>query len=261
MGMLDRRVAIVTGAGQGIGEGIARRFADEGAVVVCVDLRDPSQVAQSLPPDDTGRASIGISADISDEHAVDALIADTVERFGRIDVVVNNAGVGHPIGPLLDADVEPVRRTLEVNILGTFFVCRAAGRVMRDQGAGRIINIASQFGKQAAANFGPYSASKGAVISLTQALALELARYGVTVNAIVPGTIRTPAAHELARMFAGRDVDLDAYFETYARDSIPVGRIGLPADIAAMAAWLATDDASFTTGAALNLTGGESVFF
>jgi NAD(P)-dependent dehydrogenase (short-subunit alcohol dehydrogenase family) len=259
--MLDGKVAVVTGAGQGIGEGIARRFAAEGAVVVCADMDDPTPVAESLPPHAAGRESRAVEVDIADVDGVDALIADTIERFGRLDVLVNNAGTGYPIGPLLDADDEPVRRTIEVNILGTFFMSRAAGRVMREQGAGRIVNIASQYGKLAAANFGPYSASKAAVISLTQSLALELGQYGITVNAILPGTISTPAMYTLAQMFHGEDVDFDAYLEDYAKETIPVGRVGQPADVAAMAAWLATDDASFTTGAALNVTGGEAVYF
>jgi len=256
MGTLRGKVAIVTGAGQGLGEGIARRLAAEGATVICTDARDPSRVADSLP---------GASAavlDISDADAVDQVTFETVDRFGRIDILCNNAGIGDPAAEVVDSDVPQFRRTFEVNFFGTLHCCRAVGRVMRTQKSGRIITIASRFAKESAPKWGAYAASKAALVSLTQTLAVELGPYGITANAVLPGTMITPKAHELVAAFTGTvETDHDEYFATYARDRIPVGRMGGPADVGAMVAWLSSDDASFVTGAALNLTGGESLFF
>lgn len=263
-GRLSGRTAIVTGSAGGLGEGIARRMAADGATVVCADIADATMVAESLAPVSGGPGHRAMRLDVTDREAVEAAIASVVDDYGRLDVLCNNAGTSDS-QTILEATDES-QRQFAVNTWSTFVACRAAGRTMRDQGAGRIINIASQVGRVARPGFGVYAASKAAVILMTQALALELAPHGVTANCICPGTMHTrlmvdehgrPADDVAAEL----GVDVDTAFRDYVQAHIPVGRLGRPADVGAMAAWLASDDAEFVTGAALNLTGGEQVFF
>jgi NAD(P)-dependent dehydrogenase (short-subunit alcohol dehydrogenase family) len=151
---------------------------------------------------------------------------------------------------------------LDTNLWGVISGCRAAGRVMRDQGRGAVINTASQLGKVAFETWGVYAASKAGVISITQAMARELARNGVRVNAICPGTFDTPLAMRAFSAYAEREgVTLEEMKEGYGRDAIGLGRLGSPDEMGALCAFLASDDASFITGAAINLTGGEQYFF
>lgn len=255
---LAGQVAVVTGAGRGIGEGVVRRLAQDGATVVLADLVPPTQVLAELS-ESSREASWSAGVDIADAASVNGLVAEVMDKYGRIDILCNNAGIGDPVGDLVDLADDTLRRTFEVNVFGTFRMSRAVGHHMRAAGYGRIINIASRFGKTPAPGWGPYSASKAAILSLTECLALELARHGVTANAICPGTIQTPKQYELAGAADG-SVDFDAHFAGYAQQSIPIGRMGLPADVAGLVAWLAGPDASFMTGATLNLSGGESVF-
>jgi NAD(P)-dependent dehydrogenase (short-subunit alcohol dehydrogenase family) len=261
MSRLEGKVAIVTGSAGGLGEGIARRLAAERATVVCADLADAGPVVGALP----GTGHRAERLDVTDRAAVEAAIAAVVEDYGRLDILCNNAGT-YDSQPLLEATDESFRRQFEINTWSTFIACRAAGRVMRDQGSGRIINTASQLAKVARPGSGIYAGSKSAVILMTQALALELAPYGVTANCICPGTMHT-------RMMTDEDgrpaddvaadlgVDVDTAFRGYIDAHIPVGRLGRPSDMGSLVAWLASDDAAFVTGSALNLTGGEQVFF
>ncbi len=265
MTVLADRIAIVTGAAQGLGEGIARRFAQEGAAVVCVDVRDASEVAASLPATPSGRRSRSVNVDVTDKLAVEVLIRDTVDDFGRLDILVNNAGTYHA-AEIVDAPDESFHRQIAVNTWSVFISCRAAGRVMRSQRGGRIINIASQLGKVARAGSGVYAASKAGVILMTQALALELAPFGVTANSICPGSMLTnlltdATGRPAAQVAAERGIDVDTAFRDYIDQRIPVGRLGRPADVGALATWLASDESAFMTGAAINLTGGEQIFF
>lgn len=265
MTSLADRVAIVTGSAGGLGEGIAQRLAGEGAIVVCADLQDAGPVAATLPSSPSGRLSRAVRVDVTDGDAVEALVADVVREEGRLDVLCNNAGT-YDSQEIVEATDESFRRQFEVNTWSTFVACRAAGRVMREQARGRIVNTASQLAKVARAGSGAYGASKAAVILMTQALALELAPHGVTANCICPGTMHTrmmtdedgrPADDVAAEL----GVDVDTAFRGYIDARIPVGRLGRPADMGALVAWLASDEAGFMTGAALNLTGGEQVFF
>ncbi|MEV0733377.1 SDR family NAD(P)-dependent oxidoreductase [Polymorphospora sp. NPDC050346] len=258
--MLDGRVAIVTGGARGLGEGIARRFAAEGASVVIADRTPAEPLLAQLAPTQFGHLTATV--DVRSPREVDNLVADTVARYGRLDVVVNNAGVMDSGAEVADLTDEEYDFVLDVNVRGVFNGCRAAARVFREQDRGRIINVASYIGKKAIGGHALYSASKAAVISLTQALALELGKHGTTVNSICPGTMYTPMWVEKLPTFVGEaNPDVEKYRREHAAANIPVGRMGTGQDVGAMAAWLASDDAVFVTGAALNLTGGEAVFF
>jgi NAD(P)-dependent dehydrogenase (short-subunit alcohol dehydrogenase family) len=265
MTLLEDKIAIVTGSAGGLGEGIARRMAAEGATVICADLADAGPVADSLPAVDDGPGHCAVRIDVTDKDAFESVIADAVSDYGRLDVLCNNAGT-YDSQPIVEATDESFRRQFEINAWSTFVGCRAAGRIMRAQGSGRLINTASQLAKIARPGSGVYAGSKAAVIMMTQALALELGPHGVTANCICPGTMHTrmmtdekgrPADDVAAEL----GVDVDTAFRGYIDAHIPVGRLGRPTDIGAVAAFLASDDAAFITGSALNVTGGEQVFW
>jgi NAD(P)-dependent dehydrogenase (short-subunit alcohol dehydrogenase family) len=254
-GRLAGRVALVTGAAKGLGAGIARRLADEGASVICADVLDAGPVVAALP----GPGHEAVVLDVSCTSDVERIVADVLERRGQIDILVNNAAILHPIRPLLDLDEAAIERVFAVNVCGTIACSRAVGRTMRNRGSGRIINISSQVGRAPWPGHAAYSASKAAVIALTQAMALELASSNVLVNCVCPGTMDTDQMRggfaDRANA-AGRDPE-EMIGEKAA--SMPLGRLGTPRDAGAMVAFLASDDASFSTGAIFNLTGGEAV--
>jgi 3-oxoacyl-[acyl-carrier protein] reductase len=265
MGRLEGKIAIVTGSASGLGEGMARRFAAEGAVVICADIADTAALVAELPRAAEGPAHAAARVDVTDRDAVESLLADAVAEHGRLDVLVNNAGT-YDSQDIVDATDESFRRQFELNTWSVFVACRAAGRIMRDQGSGRIVNTASQLGKVARPGSGVYAGSKSAVILMTQALALELAPHGVTANCICPGTMHTAMmTDEEGRpaddVAAEQGTDVETAFREYIDANIPVGRLGLPADMGSLATWLASDESGFMTGAALNLTGAEQVWF
>lgn len=254
---LDGKVAVVTGAARGLGAGVARHLAAAGARVIVTDVSAAAETASALPGG-RGRAA---RLDVTDAGQVQQLVSDVVTEHGRLDVWVNNAGVVHAPAPVLDTEPETLRRTMAVNAEGMLICSRAAGRVMADAGSGRIVNIASARAKVAWPGLGAYSASKAAVVALTQALALELGPSGVTVNAICPGTMWTEMARDaFALMAAEVGRPLEELMAEHVK-GIPVGRLGTPDDVGALAAFLASDAAGFITAAALNLTGGEDPFF
>jgi len=265
MRKLDGKIALVTGAAQGLGEGIARRFAAEGALVFCADRLDAGTVAASLPMSSDGRKSSAVMLDVTDKDALEAAIGGIAAEHGRLDILVNNAGT-YRVADIVDDTDESFHLQFAVNTFAVFVACRAAGRLMKEQRWGRIINTASQLGKVARARYGLYSASKGAVILMTQALALELGPYGVTANCICPGSMATALLTDSngrpgLEVAKERGVDVNTAFADYIRANIPVGRLGEPADMGSIATWLASEEGGFMTGAAVNLTGGEQVFF
>ena len=256
-GSLSGRVALLTGAAGDLGRGIAAALAARGATVLCADIRSSAEVAQALP-DGRGRA---VQLDVTDAAEVDRVISAAADEHGRLDVLVNNAGLAQRPAPLTDTPDAVVHRLLEVNVKGVLYCARAAARLMLTQGSGRIINIASQAGMCGVANWAVYSASKAAVVAATQAQALELAAHGITVNAICPGPMLTEMTRESVRLEAqASGADWEDLIEAQSR-AVPVGRFGTAAELGEMVVWIASDQASFTTGASFNLTGGMSVFF
>lgn len=248
---LDGKVALITGAGSGIGEAIARVFHAQGATVVLLD-RDVDAARRVAA--DLGSNAVPYALDVAAEDQVDAAFATLAAQFGRIDVVVNNAGVSH-VGNVLETTLAEWERVMSVNATGVFLVARAAVRRMLAQqpAGGSIINMASVASNVGLERRFPYSASKGAVLSLTRSIAIDFARTGIRCNAICPGTVQTPFVEGyLQRNFPDNSEEVRAVL--HARQ--PVGRMGLPLEIAHAALYLASDEAVFCTGSALTIDGG-----
>ena len=260
MGRLDDRVALVTGGSRGLGEGIARHLAADGAVVVVADVMDATDVANSLPPSPSGRKSTALHLDVTDTTEVDRVIEEIGRGFGSLDILANNAGVSQPIAHVVDTADDVIDRVFAVNVRGVIACTRAASRIMKEQQRGRIINTASQVGKTAWPDWGVYSASKAAVIGITQVTAVELAPWNIQVNAICPGTMLTNMTRTGMSGYLKDDMTLEQMIAD-KEETIPMKRLGTPDDVGNLVAFLASYECSFTTGAAINLTGGEMVSF
>jgi 3-oxoacyl-[acyl-carrier protein] reductase len=257
---LRDKVAIVTGAAGGVGRACAEVFAAAGAAVVCADLRPPDETVEAVNATAPGGGkATGSSVDVSSRAAVEELVADTQAAFGRLDVIVNNAGI-HVRGSALDTEEEELDRLLATNLKGVIFGCQAAGRVMAAQSSGSIVNIASEVIDRPVPNVLAYSASKAGVRQVTRTFAVELGRYGVRVNAVAPGWMLTGLTRAAEGIHADPASDPAWQERLRAREaSYPLGRIGTPADVAYAALYLASPASSFMTGQALRLNGGASM--
>jgi len=244
----DRRVALVTGATSGIGTDIARRLAADGLHVV-VSGRDPVR-GRALAAE-LGDAATFVRADLTEDRGPEGLVDAAVRLRGRLDVLVNNAAVDHT-GALLDTPASEVRATFETNVFAAIACLQAAARVMRDSGrGGAIINITSRLAHIGVPTMSVYSASKGAMLALTTAAAVELAPWNIRVNAVAPGMTRTP----LFSTWLAEQRDPVAVEHEVASE-IPLGRIALPDDVAAVVAFLARTEAAYLTGASIPVDGG-----
>jgi len=252
MKRLNNKIALITGAASGIGLAAARLFLEEGASLVLVDRND---VALSKATAELGAPDrvMGVAGDVSVEDDVRRYVDATVQRFGRIDVFFNNAGIEGKIAPLIDQDVADFDKVIAVNLRGVFLGLKYVLKVMVAQGSGSVINTSSVAGLRGFANLSPYVASKHAEIGLTRSAAVEVAAAGVRVNSIHPSPIETPMMRSIEDAL-GPDHPEAVKAQFVA--GIPLGRYGEPVDVARLALFLASDDASFITGGQYTVDGG-----
>lgn len=248
VGLLRDKTALVTGAGSGIGRASARAFAREGARVLCADIdTEAGQDTVQAIREAGGEAEFS-RCDVSEEEQVAAMLRGLIERWGRLDCALNNAGITGRGGPLHELPLEEWTRVLQVNLTGVFLCMRHELARMQAQGAGAIVNMSSGAGLVGVPGLAHYSAAKHGILGLTRSAALENARTGVRVNAVCPGSIDTPALRA--------QMDLDAGIQKRILASQPGGRLGSPEEVAEAVVWLCSDRASFVTGAALGVDGG-----
>ncbi|MDE2811936.1 MAG: SDR family NAD(P)-dependent oxidoreductase [Gemmatimonadota bacterium] len=253
---LDGQIAVVTGGAQGLGLGITRQLASDGASVVIADRQEDKareEAAKLQEEDLTVRA---VALDITDSTAVSSFFAQLVAEEKRVDILINNAGTGQQVAPIVELEDAEWHRVMDVTLTGAFYCCRAVGRIMEEQEAGCIVNISSINGQNPAALVAAYNVAKAGIISLTRTFALELAAYGVRVNAVCPGPVYTEFNQ---RNMAQRRVTLGISEEEMIeriRAAIPLGRWGEPEDIAQGVAFLCSPAASWITGEVLRVSGG-----
>ncbi|MCS5638061.1 MAG: glucose 1-dehydrogenase [Myxococcota bacterium] len=247
--MVSNKVALVTGAGSGIGRRSAELLAREGARVLVCDLDEPAGNAAAAAINDAGGEAEFCRVDVAEEAEVEAMVAHCLRRFGRLDCAVNNAGIAGPGGNLDGVGLADWNRVLAVNLTGVFLCMKSQIPVMREQGGGSIVNMSSGAGLIATPGLAPYSASKHGVLGITRAAALENARLGVRINAVCPGSIDTPMLRAA--------MEADPKTDKMIRGSMPIGRLGEAEEIAEAVVWLCSDRASLVTGHSMGVDGGS----
>lgn len=244
--MAEGRVAVVTGAARGIGLAVARRLHAGGAAVALADLNREQAHEQAAA---LGGGAMAVAVDVTDPESVERMVEVVVARWGRVDILVNCAGVLGPTAPVEGYPLDAWRQILGANLDGVFLCCRAALPHMGAGGWGRIVNMASIAGKEGNPNAAAYAASKGGVIAFTKALGKEVATRGILVNCVAPALIDTDMAG-----------GLPAEMREYVTSRIPMGRLGSAEEVAALVAWLCSDECSFSTGAVYDISGGRATY-
>ncbi|WP_225033990.1 L-iditol 2-dehydrogenase [Paraburkholderia sp. XV] len=253
---LQGKVAILTGAASGIGEAVARRYLDEGACCVLADLKPANEFAHALRETDGDRV-LTISADVTKREDIARIVEQTVQRFGQIDILFNNAAL-FDMRPLLDESWDIFDKLFAVNVKGMFFLLQSVAQRMVDQGhGGKIINMSSQAGRRGEALVSHYCATKAAVLSYTQSAALALAPHKINVNGIAPGVVDTPMWEQVDALFARYENRPLGEKKRLVGEAVPLGRMGLPADLTGAALFLASSDADYITAQTLNVDGGN----
>jgi sorbitol-6-phosphate 2-dehydrogenase len=258
---LQDKVAIVTGGGQGLGEAICHRLAAEGADVVIADINlETAQETAAAIEERSGRKALAIQVNVTDEAQVEALVQRTVDEMGRLDILVNNAGVLRS-GPIETFALRDWRFVIDVNLIGYFLCCKYATRVMAEQGSGAIIQINSKSGKKGSFRNSAYAASKFAGIGLTQSVALEMAERGVRVNAVCPGNLLDSPlwVNSLYKQYARNQGITEQEVRQKYVDQVPMKRGCTYEDVCNVVVFLASDQASYMTGQAINVTGGQEM--
>ncbi len=248
MGKLDGKAAIVTGAGSGIGRASALLFAQEGAGVVVADLNEEGARETAKQIEEAGGKAVAVRVDVSQPAEVEAMVRTAVESFGRLDVLFNNAGIDGEPGMVADSSIDNWHRVIAVNLTGVYLGMKYGIAAMLKTGGGSVISTSSIAGLVGFPAMAAYCASKGGVIQLTKAVALEYARQGVRVNAICPGVIATPMVEHVMKSSPGMVEAVTA--------QTPLGRMGKPEEVAKLALYLASDDSAFCTGAVFVIDGG-----
>ncbi len=239
---LNGRIAVVTGGSSGIGEATVQRMLSSGAKVAVWDMNIPNT---NYDPD----SFVFIKTNVSDETSIANATTKTLERFGRVDSLVNSAGVAGINAPVDEYPIDEWKRVIDINLHGTFLTCRALVPHMRDSGYGRIVNLSSVAGKEGNPTASAYSAAKAGVIALTRSLGKELATSGVLVNAVTPTTVNTPILAQVS----------ESHID-YMKSKIPMGRLGEAQELASLIVWLCTAECSFSTAAVFDASGGRTTY-
>lgn len=247
--MKTARTALVTGGARGIGEAISRRLAQDGFVVAVADIDEPGAKKSAEAIDGAGGQGFAVGVDVSDEGSVRAMVAKVMARTGRIDAVVNNAGIAGRTAPVWEVPDGEWERVVATDLSSVYYVSRAVLPQMLRQAYGRIVNIASIAGKEGNPHAAAYSAAKAGVIGLTKSIAKEVATSNIIVNCVTPAVIDTPLLGQVTQDFL-----------QYMVSRIPMGRMGQVTEVAALVAWLVSDDCSFSTGAVFDLSGGRATY-
>ena len=245
---LEGRRAVITGGAQGIGRAVAERFLESGAAVALWDL-DADLLGQTAGELASRGRVHAVTADVTVPEAVEAALADTVSGLGKIDILVNNAGIAGPAVKVWDYPIEAWRQVIDLDLTAVFLCCRAVVPGMRARGYGRIVNIASIAGKEGNPNASAYSAAKAGVIALTKSLGKELAEQDIAVNCVTPAAAKTRIFEQITQ----EHID-------YMLSKIPRGRFVTVEEVAALVAWLASEDCSFTTGGVFDISGGRATY-
>ena len=247
---MNQGTAIVTGAARGIGLAISQRLVGDGFITILADIdaAELESVCQQIEVSSAAEA-IPLVVDVANPESVRDLIAQVIKRTGRIDVLVNNAGIAGPAAPVAEYPDDEWRRVMAIDLDGTFYMSKAVLPHMLERNSGRIVNIASIAGKEGNPNMPAYSAAKAGVIGFTKSLAKEVATKGILVNCITPAVIET----EIVKQLTPQTVQ-------YMVSRIPLGRVGRPEEVAALVSWLASSECTFSTGAVFDISGGRATY-